>query len=89
MSQGTLYVGEYARCFLVKGLVEFYNLDVTVAAKDAAYEKNFPLAKYPAFLGPKGYKLTEAIAVVLYCKYFVLCHVFGGGFCSQGLVLLQ
>lgn len=66
MSQGTLYVGEYARCFLVQGLIKFYNLDVACVSKDATFEKLFPLGKFPAFVGPKGFKLTEVNAVALY-----------------------
>lgn len=69
MSQGTLYATESIRCLLLKALVKHYNLDVTVSDKDALYQKAFPLGKVPAFIGPKGFKLTEVIAIVLYCEY--------------------
>lgn len=66
MSQGTLYADEKIRGVLPKAIIKAYNLDVKVAAPDAAFEKTFPLKKIPAFVGPKGLKLTEIIAVSLY-----------------------
>ncbi|CUM64999.1 uncharacterized protein PRCAT00002617001 [Priceomyces carsonii] len=70
MSLGTLYVAEQARGFVPKALVKHFNLDVKIAGKDDEnYKKNFPLNKIPAFIGPKGFKLTEVIAVSIYCKY--------------------
>lgn len=69
MSQGTLYATESIRTLLLKALVKHYKLDISVSDKDALYAKAFPLGKVPAFIGPKGYKLTEVIAIVLYCEY--------------------
>ncbi|KAI3405289.2 hypothetical protein KGF56_001901 [Candida oxycetoniae] len=49
-----------------KALVKHFNLDVAFSDKDATYEKYFPLNKIPAFVGPKGLKLTEVIAICIY-----------------------
>lgn len=70
MSQGTLFVTEQARGIAPKAIVKHFNLDVKISDKeDAAYKKAFPLNKIPAFVGPKGFKLTEAIAISIYCMY--------------------
>lgn len=66
MSQGTLYADQKIRGVIPKAIIKAYNLDVKVAEPDAAFEKTFPLKKIPAFVGPKGLKLTEVIAVSLY-----------------------
>jgi len=68
MSQDTLYATESIRTVLLKGLIKHYKLDINVVGKDATFEKTFPLGKIPAFIGPKGLKLTEVIAIVLYGK---------------------
>lgn len=67
MSQGTLYATVQARGILPKALIKHFGLDVKVSDKDAVYNKHFPLNKIPAFVGPKGFKLTEVIAISLYC----------------------
>lgn len=70
MSLGTLFVTQQVRSVAPRALVKHFNLDVKLSDKeDPAYKANFPLAKVPAFLGPKGFKLHEIIAVTLYCKY--------------------
>lgn len=63
---GTLYTDTKARGLLPQAIIKHYNLDVKVVAPDATFAKTFPLKKQPAFVGPKGLKLTEVIAVVLY-----------------------
>ncbi|KAG7701931.1 hypothetical protein KL929_000734 [Ogataea haglerorum] len=70
MSLGTLYAGEATRVLAAKGVVKALDLDVKFGEKtDEAFQKNFPLGKVPAFIGPRGYKLNEAIAVLYYCEY--------------------
>ncbi|GMG56528.1 unnamed protein product [Ambrosiozyma monospora] len=66
MSQGTLYAGDQTRCIFPRGLVKVLNLDIKVEATAENYEEIFPLKKYPAFVGPKGFKIHEVIAVVQY-----------------------
>lgn len=70
MSQGTLYGDVQTRSILPVGLVKAFNLDVKLEKKDApAHKAAFPNGKVPAFIGPKGYKLQETIAVLYYCMY--------------------
>ena len=72
MSLGTLFTTEQIRGLPCKALVNHFKLDVTVADKsDKRYVDNFPLGKIPAFIGTKGFKLTEAIAIVIYRKYSI------------------
>lgn len=66
MSQGTLYVSERIRGVIPKAIVKAFKLDIKVAEPDATFNKYFPLGKIPAFVGPKGLKLTEIIAISLY-----------------------
>ncbi|CCE79205.1 Piso0_001255 [Millerozyma farinosa CBS 7064] len=67
MSLGTLFVTQHARSAAPRALAKHFNLDVKLSDwEDPAYKANFPLAKVPAFLGPKGFKLHEIIAVTLY-----------------------
>ncbi|CAI4814245.1 AAC_collapsed_G0055460.mRNA.1.CDS.1 [Saccharomyces cerevisiae] len=69
MSQGTLYANFKIRTWVPRGLVKALKLDVKVVTPDAAAEqfaRDFPLKKVPAFVGPKGYKLTEAMAINYY-----------------------
>lgn len=73
MSQGTLYGSTFSRGFLSQGLIQHFKLDITSATEaDAAYKNAFPLAKYPAFIGPKGFKLSESLAIDLYRKWITL-----------------
>lgn len=68
MSLGTLYGDEQTRAVLPVGLVKALNLDVKLEkAKTDAHLKAFPNGLVPAFTGPKGFKLQEAIAVMYYC----------------------
>lgn len=69
MSQGTLYADSRIRSVITSAVVKHFNLDVKVVdpASSAEYKRDFPLAKVPAFVGPKGVKLTEAIAISVYC----------------------
>lgn len=71
MSQGTLFGQSETRSILPVGLVKAFNLDVKLEARGSEAHKaaGFPNEKVPAFLGPHGYKLQEAIAVLYYCKY--------------------
>lgn len=72
MSQGTLYNSEkYARGILPVALIKYFNLDVNITNIETSdeFSKLFPLKKIPAYVGPKGYKLTEVIAVVYYCMF--------------------
>ena len=72
MSLGTLFITEQVRGLPCKALVNHFNLDVTIAEKsDKRFVDNFPLGQIPAFIGTKGFKLTEAIAIVIYCKYSI------------------
>lgn len=67
MSQGTLFANDRIRALIPKALVNEFKLDVKVVdASGKAFEQAFPLGKVPAFIGPKGVKLTEVIAVSLY-----------------------
>ncbi|ODV97372.1 hypothetical protein PACTADRAFT_38581 [Pachysolen tannophilus NRRL Y-2460] len=67
MSQGTLFATEQIRCVAAEALIKHLKLDVKISSKeDPEYQSNFPLNKVPAFIGPKGYKLTEVIAILLY-----------------------
>ncbi|KSA00133.1 uncharacterized protein AC631_04092 [Debaryomyces fabryi] len=73
MSLGTLFGAQQIRTVPAKALIKHFNLDVKVVETlDKAYEKNFPLAKIPCFVGPKGFKLQEVIAISIYCMYFPL-----------------
>lgn len=66
---GTLYVKDCTRAKVPSGIVKAYGLDVKIAEADATYEKNFPMRRFPSYLGEKGFKLTETIAVSIYCMY--------------------
>ena len=69
MSQGTLYVMEASpRSSILVDLVKNFKLDIEVSTetKSDAFLKKFPLGKTPAFVGPKGFKLTESIAIAIY-----------------------
>lgn len=76
MSQGTLFADSKIRGVIPTALVKHFKLDVEIVdpASSAAYKKHFPLAKVPAFIGPKGVKLTEVIAISVYCMYRFPTH---------------
>lgn len=72
MSQGTVYCFPGSpRSIFVDVLVKYFNLDINSvdvgSVEDATYIKNFPLKKTPAFIGEKGFKLHEVIAISYYC----------------------
>lgn len=71
MSQGTLYANERTRALIPVALIKHFNLDVKIVdpASCADYTKLFPMGKVPAFVGPKGVKLVEVIAISVYCMY--------------------
>ncbi|QPG74385.1 hypothetical protein FOA43_001712 [Brettanomyces nanus] len=67
MSQGTLFGTGETRSILPVGLIKTLKLDVKIEPKDSPdHIKNFPMHKAPSFIGPKGFKLHEVIAVVHY-----------------------
>ncbi|CCC69224.1 hypothetical protein NCAS_0C02340 [Naumovozyma castellii] len=69
MSQGTLYANFRIRGIVPKCLVKALNLDVNIVEPEQAPEqfaKDFPLQKIPSFAGPKGFKLTESMAINYY-----------------------
>lgn len=49
-------------------MVKHFNLDVKIVdpASSDVFKKTFSLGKVPAFVGPKGVKLTEVIAISVY-----------------------
>ncbi|CCD25120.1 translation elongation factor EF1B gamma NDAI_0E03030 [Naumovozyma dairenensis CBS 421] len=69
MSQGTLYANFRIRTVVPRALVKTFNLDVKLVEPEKAQEqfaRDFPLKKVPAFVGPKGFKLTESMAINFY-----------------------
>ncbi|GAV54304.1 hypothetical protein ZYGR_0AL00360 [Zygosaccharomyces rouxii] len=69
MSSSLYIIEKSPRGQLVSDLVKYLNLDVKIVTdreSDAAYKKNFPLNKIPAFIGKNGFKLTETVAVIYY-----------------------
>lgn len=71
MSQGTLYANTRIRAVIPTALVKHFNLDVKIVdpAQCSEFANIFPLGKVPTFVGPKGVKLTEVIAISVYCMY--------------------
>lgn len=68
MSLGTLYTGPYVRVVLPDSLVKYFGLDITISPRDAAFEAEFPLHQFPSFIGPKGFKITQTLAVLKHSK---------------------
>ncbi|CCK71450.1 translation elongation factor EF1B gamma KNAG_0H00340 [Huiozyma naganishii CBS 8797] len=70
MSQGTLYVWATPRTNSCEAIVKAYGLDVEIVDVKAAtvpeFVEKFPLGEVPAFLGPRGVKLTETSAILTY-----------------------
>lgn len=67
MSQGTLFGSTETRSILPVGLVKAFKLDIALEKREAPAQKAaFPNTKVPAFIGPKGFKLQESIAVLFY-----------------------
>ena len=72
MSIGAVVLGPRTRPLPVQWLINHYKLDVTVYDSyegHPEFEKAFPLKKVPVFIGPKGLKLREALAI---CQYLFL-----------------
>lgn len=73
MSQGTLYADQRIRSVAAAAIVKHFDLDVKIVAPaddKATFDKYFTTGRVPAFVGPKGLKLTEVIAVSIYCMCF-------------------
>ncbi|ODQ66777.1 putative translation elongation factor 1-gamma [Nadsonia fulvescens var. elongata DSM 6958] len=67
MVSGTLFTLPSPRSFIIEAIVKAYKLDVKISDKSTSeFEANFPLKKYPAFLGEDGFVLTETIAIAYY-----------------------
>ena len=76
MSQGTLYTSATPRCKPVQALIKKFNLDITSveASTVADFTKKFPLGQIPAFVGPKGFQITEEIALLYYIADLIPCE---------------
>jgi elongation factor 1-gamma len=77
MSLGTV-IANRTRGLTVEAIVKHYDLDVTILRSyddQPQFERAFPLKKVPVYIGPKGFKLQEAIAICLYCMYFLMCNL--------------
>ena len=69
MSQGTLYIMEISpRSSILVDLIKYFKLDIEIDAntQSESFIKKFPLGKTPAFVGAKGFQLTETIAIANY-----------------------
>lgn len=74
MSHGTLFTDGRTRCLAPEALINYLGLDIKTAGKeDPVYVRDFSLNKTPTFVGPKGFKLTETIAITLYCMFDFFC----------------
>ncbi|KAK6200038.1 uncharacterized protein RJT21DRAFT_140297 [Scheffersomyces amazonensis] len=74
MSLGTLYVLPGSpRSFIIMDLIKYFKIDIEI--KDdlecPAFQAKFPSHKTPAFVGPKGFKLHETLAILNYVLSFV------------------
>lgn len=75
MSEGTLFVSPSPRCKPAIIIINHYNLDVEIVdvkstvCKD--FQEKFILHQVPAFLGPRGLKLTETAAILSYLIDFL------------------
>lgn len=77
MSQGTLYADQRIRSVAAAAIVKHFDLDVKIVAPaddKANFDKYFPTGRVPAFVGPKGLKLTESLAIAVYCMFFFHFH---------------
>lgn len=69
MSEGTLYSNFRIRGWVPRALVNALELDVKVVdpfTVEEEFGRDFPLKKVPAFVGPRGFKLTEQMAINYY-----------------------
>ncbi|KAI5964313.1 uncharacterized protein KGF55_002255 [Candida pseudojiufengensis] len=80
MSLGTLYGKNISpRTFILIDIIKHFKLDIKVTEdEDSAYQSKFPLKKTPAFIGEKGYTLTETIAIASYFLSLVPKDKLGG-----------
>ncbi|SCU99967.1 LAMI_0G02014g1_1 [Lachancea mirantina] len=68
MSQGKLIVKPLGRSVVPNALASHFKLDIETIDKDEFpnFEQKFPLNQVPVFIGRNGFKLTEAIAIIVY-----------------------
>ncbi|AAS54234.2 AGL257Wp [Eremothecium gossypii ATCC 10895] len=66
--QATLYANHRIRTLVPRALVRHLGLDVALRDPDAdpRWARLFPLKKVPCFVGPRGERLTEVIAIMVY-----------------------
>jgi elongation factor 1-gamma len=70
MTLGTLYIlKDRSHPVLCEELVKHFKLDIKVSERDEVADASFPLKRVPTFIGVDGFKLSESIAVNLYCKW--------------------
>lgn len=64
----TFYTLDFSpRCYFLADLINYFKLDIKIETEATEeFKAAFPLAKRPAFIGEKGYKLTEFHAVFAY-----------------------
>ncbi|CAI4044741.1 hypothetical protein SKDZ_11G1290 [Saccharomyces kudriavzevii ZP591] len=94
MSQGTLYINKSPRNFTAEALISHFKLDVKIAdlEQSSEFASLFPLKQAPAFLGPKGLKLTEALAIQFYLANLITddkekAHLLGSDIIEQSQIL--
>lgn len=77
MAIGTLYGNAHTRTIVPCGLVKAFGLDIDIVeSKTEAHLKAFPRGLAPAFIGEKGFKISESLAVNYYRMstfYFQCC----------------
>ena len=56
------------RSSILVDLIKYFKLDIEIDAntQSESFIKKFPLGKTPAFVGAKGFQLTETIAIANY-----------------------
>jgi len=70
MTLGTLYIlKDNAHPLLSEELVKHFKLDIKISDRDEVANASFPLGRVPSFIGVDGFKVSESIAVNLYCKW--------------------
>lgn len=75
MAIGTLFGNEQTRSILPVGLVKAFGLDIDVAdAKTDAHLAAFSNGLVPAFVGEKGFKISESIAILYYRMFYMRLH---------------
>ena len=70
MSQGTLFISPSPRCQAAVTIINHYKLDIEIVDVKSTvcndFQEKFILHQVPAFLGPKGLRLTENAAILTY-----------------------